>query len=376
MVSPIIPRLLPTHYLEPRQFELEITRLYERAWHLACLQRDVSERDEYVVVRVGRRDVLVQNVGDGLRAFSNVCPHRFSAIRSERRGRAELRCPYHLWTFDHEGIPCGIPHRNGVELHQLQTESLSLEKWQLATVGELVFVALDPDRSLTAFLGTLAPRITEFASNFAEEVDTFEHEIRANWKIVIQNTLEFDHAISVHQETFARVVKRPISLEELAATAPNIAYHAAMRDDGRARKMVATIDALFARTAPERIPGYAHILLFPSTTIGTGENRVVSVITYRPTAPDRTEMTARAFLLEIPDLSTDERVLRDAVVSGEITFARKLFEEDRIACESVQRGMEQAPPKMRGVLLPREYLVDRFQEFYVRALPLDAPVTR
>src|ERR1700712_3489718 len=48
----------------------------------------------------------------------------------------------------------------------------------------------------------------------------------------------------------------------------------------------------------------------------------------------------------------------------DLAFTRKLFEEDRLACERTQRGVEQAPSYMGGVLLPNERLVRRFQDYY------------
>jgi phenylpropionate dioxygenase-like ring-hydroxylating dioxygenase large terminal subunit len=366
MSSPHSSILHPRSYTGARRFERELTRLFERGWHLACLRRDAPNHDDYVLTHVGRRGVIVQNVAGELRAFSNVCPHRFSAIRNATRGNAALRCPYHSWSFDGEGSAVGIPHRHGLEL--AGEARPRLERWQLGIVGELVFVALRAEQTLANFLGPLASRLAELSSSFDTEVDDLSQEIRANWKLIMQNTLEFDHVFSVHEQTFARLVKRPVDLEEMAAANPNIAYRAVLRDDRHQRGIERKIDALFARAVPERIPGYAHALLFPSTTIGTTENHHVTVVTYHPVSAERTTMRARTFLLRIADLAPHETAMRDAVVPGELAFTRQLFEEDRRACEQVQRGVAQRPSNMRGVLLPNEHLVMRFQQNYLEAM--------
>lgn len=362
------PILLPADYTDEARLSDEYAALYERGWHFACLRRDVPDLDSYRVARVGRREVIVQNVGSELRAFSNVCPHRFSAIRTQEHGREKLRCPYHLWSFDSAGVPSSIPHLRGLELEQADIDSLTLERWHVEVLGELVFVALDASQPLANTFGPPAVWLSALSTAFTREVDSFEQEIRANWKLIVQNTLELDHVYSVHADTFARISKPPLVIEELPAQRPHIAYRAELRRGGPLRSIERRLDEIFRRARPPRIEGYAHVLLFPATTVGTTDNHHVSVANYRPISTSSTLLTVRTFLLEIDDLSTEERSLRDAVVPGELDFTRKLFDEDRLACERVQRGVEQEARAMRGVLLPNEHLIHEFQRVYVEQM--------
>ncbi|MDG3443022.1 Rieske 2Fe-2S domain-containing protein [Nitrospirillum amazonense] len=53
--------------------------------------------------------VVVQNFQGALKAFRNVCSHRYALIHDQPCGRGLLRCPYHGWVYDAAGVPIGIP---------------------------------------------------------------------------------------------------------------------------------------------------------------------------------------------------------------------------------------------------------------------------
>ena len=59
---------------------------------------------------------MVVRGNDGvLRAFFNVCRHHAAAVMTEPEGKAaQLRCPYHGWTYSLEGELKGTPDFSGV----------------------------------------------------------------------------------------------------------------------------------------------------------------------------------------------------------------------------------------------------------------------
>ena len=88
--------------------------------------------------------MLIVRGDDGvLRAFQNVCRHRGSELCSGSGAElAEIRCPFHRWTWDLDGRLREVPSRR--EFGVLN-DDYPLIDVQVDTWGPMVFVNLDPD---------------------------------------------------------------------------------------------------------------------------------------------------------------------------------------------------------------------------------------
>ena len=186
--------------------------------------------------------------------------------------------------------------------------------------------------------------------------------------MILQNTVEFDHAFGVHPETFAAMVERPLHLVPHDAVAPHIAYHTRMKPRDGLKPIERRIEDIFARSVIPQAEGYTHATLFPSATIGTTANRIFALIRYQPLAPDRTHAEYRLFISQITGLTAVEQAILDRVVPVDVAFTQRLLEEDRQICESVQRGLSNAPADLAGILMPGESLVGRFQQYWLDAM--------
>ena len=367
--EPAPNKLGPRDYKDLTILARERERVFRPNWHLVGLLRDIAEAESWFLTEVADTEVIVQHLGDGaLRAFVNVCPHRFNALVRAPTGRGRLRCGYHLWSFDGDGVPAQVPLRAGIALETCQTAALSLRQWSVARCGDLIFVAEQPDKTLEAFLGPLFEELSAISLGLGAEVFEFSQDIAANWKIILQNTVEFDHAFGVHPETFATMVERPLQVVPHDATPPHIAYHTLMKPRDGLKPIERRIDDLFARSVIPRAEGYTHATLFPSATVGTTANRIFALIRYQPLSPDRTRATYRLFVSKIEGLTAVEQAILDRVIPADVAFTQRLLEEDRQICESVQRGIANAPDDLAGILMPGECLVSRFQNYWLDAM--------
>lgn len=355
--------LIPVQsYVEGDFFAREMRGLRD-AWHYAALGRDLARHQDWVLVRIADQEVVVQNFDGELRAFTNTCPHRFNAIRTEDCGNSPLTCGYHRWTFDREGTPVGIPFRH--LFRDLDLATVSLTAWDVALRGELVFVrprgAGGPD--LAEWLGALGPRLDVIAGGMAGEYARFSIEVAANWKLVVQNTLEFDHVYSVHPETFGAIVESRPRLTALDVPLPHVGYRSAIVPKPPTRAIERRVGELFARSALGRFDEHEHIALFPTTSFGVFRGESISILRFIPRGPGRTTIDTRLFLPRIDGLSEAEASLLAAYAHLMEDFARKLGEEDRLICESVQRGAANLTDH-RGALGEGERIVAAFQRGY------------
>ena len=118
----------------------------ENRWFHLCMEDDLASPNAFVTTRVEAVPLVAQNIKGRVVAFRNVCTHRFAVIHGEPSGCGPLRCPYHGWSFDADGVPVGLPF-NPTDF-QLEAEGrrrLALHPASLARCGRLVFVRVASD---------------------------------------------------------------------------------------------------------------------------------------------------------------------------------------------------------------------------------------
>lgn len=149
----------------------------EQRWFHLCTTDDLVLPNAFVTTRVGAVPLVAQNIKGRVVAFRNVCTHRFAVIHGEPAGCGPLRCPYHGWSFDADGVPVGLPF-NPTDF-QLEAEGrrrLALHPASLARCGRLVFVRVAMDGpSLEEELGhDLFARLAALSDAFPRSGDPVE----------------------------------------------------------------------------------------------------------------------------------------------------------------------------------------------------------
>ena len=149
----------------------------ESRWFHLCMEDDLATPNAFVTTRVGAVPLVAQNIKGRVVAFRNVCTHRFAVIHGEPSGCGPLRCPYHGWSFDADGVPVGLPF-NPTDF-QLEAEGrrrLALHPASLARCGRLVFVRVATDGpSLEEDLGSdLFARLAALSDAFPRRGDAVE----------------------------------------------------------------------------------------------------------------------------------------------------------------------------------------------------------
>ena len=159
----------------------------------------------------GGKSDLIRNFAGELKAFLNVCSHRFSAIRRECRGNGPLQCQYHGWVYDKNGLPAGIANiKEFADITDSRRKELALEEWQVETCGELIFIRRQSSESLRDWLGEAWPSVEAIGSALGEQLDCNRMMIDSNWKVAVENTIENYHVRSVHPTTIARLTAESI----------------------------------------------------------------------------------------------------------------------------------------------------------------------
>jgi glycine betaine catabolism A len=183
-------------------FDREMERLFRKSWQCVGREDELAAPGAFRTVEVAGSGVLLLRNADGkLRAFHNVCRHRGTRLVEETEGRdlKRLLCPYHAWTYDLNGRLLGAPHMQGVkgfDRTEFGLYPVTVETWR-----GFVFVNLDPrPEPLAKTLGGLARRCANYPLDDLRRTHRVVYDIRANWKLVVQNANECYHCPGVHPQ--------------------------------------------------------------------------------------------------------------------------------------------------------------------------------
>lgn len=215
-------------YTDPAIFELEMERLFGRAWLILGHESQVRKAGDYFTTRMAREDVIVARHDDGsIQVLINRCAHRGATVCAESAGNAgQFACPYHGWTYATDGRLKFVPVPSGYAPDpERKFAALGLAKApRVASYRGFIFASLAAQGpSLGEFLGHMSTSFDDMVDRAPQgEVEVaggvFKHAYNGNWKLVLENHLDgahpnYVHASSVHA---AREAPDPIAREKYA----------------------------------------------------------------------------------------------------------------------------------------------------------------
>jgi phenylpropionate dioxygenase-like ring-hydroxylating dioxygenase large terminal subunit len=351
----------PAYYHDGSVYLKEQNEIFKKNWHFIGFKEQLKNHNDYVTRSIGDTPVLVQNMKGEVKAFLNVCSHRFSILQQEISGNRPLVCPYHGWSYNQNGIPTGIPKKPMFEnFSESELSDMCLTNYTIDFCGDLCFVTLDAAASnLKDFLGDFFAELEAMSFSMGDNIDFNSMEIAANWKIIVENTLESYHVGLIHTNTFRKLGASGIKFNFSSLHSNWDADLLVKRTDDSLKK----IEAMFA-PREYYIDGYKHFLVFPnlliSTTYGTSYN--FSLI--EPMAANKTRFNSYVFVAKADE--TAKKALLGAYKQVLLDFNREVFKEDKDICELVQKGV--AHTALPGVLSLEEERVHSFQNEYVKLM--------
>ena len=380
--------------VDPAIFRQEQERIFERCWLYVGHESEVRAPGDFRTRTVcGRPLLMCRDSKNELRVFLNTCRHRGTVVCREAQGNAErYTCFYHGWTYDRDGRLYAVPGQSAYPPNFDRTQLGLKAPPRVEMYRGFVFLNFDGNAvALRDYLGRAAEYIDlvldQSPSGRMEVIHgTQEYDIRANWKLLVENSFDDYHLLTTHAtwldylKSSGVEVKRP----EKGHVLPS---HGLGRDLGnghgttdnvnfRGRPVAAWIPIYGEAAKPEleRIRGELvqrlgqdrakrvadtnrNLLIFPNLVLLDGSS--VSVRSFQPLAPDR--MRVRAWALgpvEETPLAREVRLDSFLTFYGPGGFATP---DDIAALESVQEGLGtykevQWSPLTRGMAKEGEQL--------------------
>lgn len=207
--APFASTLPGRYYHDPAIYEQEQEYIFGQMWVYVCRADDLSELGSYRTVNVaGESIVIVRNKDGIIKAFLNVCRHRGARLCNQQSGylKGSIQCRYHAWTYGLDGKLIGAPNI----LHELEFDRTAFGLIAVALKVWEGLIWLNLSEELPSFDDQINdPAVHEFAGT--APVDRYNigklkvgksisYDVHANWKLILENTLECYHCGPLHPE--------------------------------------------------------------------------------------------------------------------------------------------------------------------------------
>jgi glycine betaine catabolism A len=327
------PTLPGTDYHAADVFALERERVFSRSWICVGRAEQLPDAGDYLVTEVAAESpIVVRGVDGQLRAFANACRHRGTELLegAGSTGRV-IKCPYHAWTYSLDGRLVGSPNVGAAD--GIDRDEMGL--WPVPIAEHDGFVFLHLDRAAPSLRDTLAAQpdspleLARYGLGELRVGARREYDVRANWKIVVENYHECLHCPTVHPELVKIVpLYRGGEVEEDGQVLGNSMGEGLTSFTLTGTSTLPTlpgIDEVDVRT-------FYGVYVFPNLIINYHSDSV-NAVRLIPVAPDRTRVVSE-FLLR------PETMRAEGFDIGELVEFRDIVaNQDWRVCEAVQRGV-------------------------------------
>lgn len=359
--SPLEKSLPSSYYTSSEIFTREKERILAREWFCAGREEDLPAPGSHSVLEVAGESILaVRTMTGELRAHYNVCRHRgarLCAMPQDCNWNVNLaggvtssnviRCPYHQWTYNLEGVLIGAPFLNDAE--SFRRKDFSLYPVGVETWGGFFFLNLNPREALEkrstvrAQLGPAVARTARYPLDALRTGHRITYEVAANWKVLMENYNECYHCGGVHPE-----------LCEIVPDFKRAGGSSLDWENGIPHRDGAYTFTKTGTTNREPFPGLSEDekirhkgeLCFPNLMISLACDHVAAFLLW-PMATDRTRVEC-LFLFHPKEMAKPAFSPRDAV-----DFWDLVNRQDWAICERVQKGISSRVHKF-GYYAPME----------------------
>jgi Rieske 2Fe-2S family protein len=368
------PRELPTHgqrtlpreyFTSPAVLAEETDRIFARQWLCVDREERLAAPGDYFLVEVAGESIIVLRDQQGrVRAFFNVCRHRGSRICEEHRGSFSetIQCPYHAWTYSLDGRLLGAPATSDLEGFRKQDwplKPVSVALWEGFIFINLATAPASFEASHSALIG----RFARFGLPGLRLGRTHEYDVRANWKLVVQNYSECYHCALVHPTLTRRTP--PTLGENDLVEGPFLGGYMILADD--ASSMTMTGRSCGIHVSPD-LPVEDHDRVYyysimPNMLLSLHPDYAMFHVLW-PVAVDRTRVSC-SWLFHPATLANSEFRIDDGVQFWDMTNR-----EDWHVCELSQQGVG-SRSYTPGPYSKRESMSAAFDRDYLSAMGHD-----
>jgi p-cumate 2,3-dioxygenase subunit alpha len=307
--------------VDPAVLDAEWGKIFDRCWLYVGHESELSAPHDFKARTVGRRPLIFTRREDGgVSVFINSCTHRGALLCRAKSGNGRfLKCFYHAWTFDTSGQLVALPdeasYGSGFDRSRLALASPP----RVESYRGFWFVNFDADAvDLRTYLGDAAEVIDLFCDQGLDDgievlEGTHDYSMRANWKLLVENSFDGYHALPTHQRYLEMVQASRVDLSARFRPAADGSQTSFATELGNGHAMVSGTSSLgreltgrakdiddarrviyaerFGAEKARRMAGTRNLLIFPNLVLIDLVMGMV-VRTFEPVTPDSLRVTA------------------------------------------------------------------------------------
>lgn len=338
------PHALPAWvYNHPEMTRLEHERILLPSWQIVCHVNSIPTAGDYETFDLGSESVLVLRDRDGtIRGFHNVCRHRGARLLDGAGScPATITCPYHGWTYRHDGGLIGMPLRESFP--GVDRAGLGLRPVHVDTAFGFVFVCLatpaqgGPPPPVASTWGQLGEELAPYRTPDMVPLGPISSDVwEVDWKIAMDNYLESYHVPIGHPGLFRMFTPDYDDTASVPGVARGLSW---LRDKVSSRWSEGRYQSLIGRAATHLPEAQRRCWRFYSALPNLGIDVFPDQIDFfqvLPAGPGR--CIIRGAVFGLPGATRELRAAR--FLSNRINAA--VNAEDKWLCERVQRGLASA----------------------------------
>ena len=288
-------------YLNPDVAELERKTVFSHSWQAVARLEQLRDGGSYVTFEIaGEPGLLVRGADGVLRAFFNVCRHHAAAVMTEPSGRAaDLRCPYHGWTYALDGKLKSAPDMGAAT------------DFDRACMGLVPFQTLVWNKWVSVNLASGMPTVVEPLPGLAvDHLHWFErrhYRLSCNWKVFVDNYLDGGYHVPLLHKGLNRLLDYSEYRIELGNR--SCLQWSPLETGGRA----------------------LYYWIYPNFMINQYPDAMDTNVII-PIGPGETEVVFDFYFSDVSDRALERNLAR-------VAASEAIQNEDTAICRSVQRGL-------------------------------------
>ncbi len=366
--------LLPKDaYLSESWFKQEQALIFEKNWQFAGFIEDLKEN--FLTVQVGRCNLIIlKNAQQQLRAYHNLCRHRGTQLlRTCGKKKKTITCPYHDWSYSLEGELIAVPQEK-IEFPELDKSRLGLHKAAVKEWLGMIWVHVDPNAPFFFdWLGEAQKAVGPHrVDELVEYPDTAtQHDIKANWKIIVENYIDGYHLSHLHSNTLDMYNHQQQHSQFVGS---HFAFYEPLSDKFKHNLKKMSPFPLIEHFTDEQPIGAYVPMFFPNLGIAATESSW-SIFHVIPLTPEVTRVITRTRLMPVSDWEFAKQASRswayyssqrskydqplqedDPMESGDFML------EDVFACEQQQKALQSPLFSIGATARYQEAAIQEFQQ--------------
>ncbi|MDG2005048.1 MAG: aromatic ring-hydroxylating dioxygenase subunit alpha [Novosphingobium sp.] len=190
-------------YIDPKFHELEKEKLWPKVWQVALLEERIPEVGDADVYEINDISIMLVRVApDEIKGYYNACLHMGRNLIDRPCNKAEIRFPYHGFTWRIDGK---LKHIPGMwDFPHVDPQEMNLPEVKVALWNGFVFINMDPNcEPLETYLGEAYSHWDNYSLADRYTAVHVCKVISCNWKVGQEAFMDAFHLVASHPQILA-----------------------------------------------------------------------------------------------------------------------------------------------------------------------------